>query len=331
MAIPERELYEDLVLTALQHNPSLLTQGPVNLQTSPLLGEGETRRRLRGLNDLESTMTEQRVADGVTLTADQADGWKEFGIIIGRGGSLKQTYSNRHQTGIDAIRTLAPQTAPVFSNWIEGNMGRVLTGLFDDTAGVLRTTHRTVDTSAYLGVKHINNAKAAHSSTNEQAGQRLSLLYVHPNVRADLGNRGAVTYAEISEGYEMFANGSGQIERLGGSIIVENARLCATTGDNGDDDPIYPSYLFAPNALYAEWQKQMEIDEEVKLRENGKTWYYQVLGRYVVGVYGVSFIDDNIDNPTNAELADPANWAKSGRPDNEIGVRQILTTIDTSA
>lgn len=327
--VPHKELWEDHVLIDMQHKPSLLNSGVVTFNQNPLFKESDNVKRMLFLKNIEEFAgDDEHITDtpGMKLTPVEGDGYTEFAPIIQRGKAFKDKWLNRLRTGLDLHKTYAPQFGAYQRIQLQKRLNVVLKAVFDPTAGPLRTSHRGDYSTEKLVVNHINNQKALHSVNNEEAGMQLKMLMVHPLVKSDMANRSTVTYVPAPEGMEWFANGTKFLTKIGDAVVVENARMCATVGNNAGGKPVYPSYLFGPNVLYVEWQKSLEIDEDV-IYENGKLYYLQWLYSVCVGIKGLTF-DKNITNPSDAQLLDPDNWTRSARPNAEIPVRQILTHID---
>ncbi len=117
---------------------------------------------------------------------------------------------------------------------------------------------------------------------------------------------------------------TGRIAVIGDTMMIPSTRLCAMRTVSAVE--CYPTYLMGPDALYFGLQKEMEIDDDEVLLRNGKQYLLQWLTSFCVGVRGVSW-DSTTKNPTNTQLSTTTKWVKSGRPDHEIRVRQILTKI----
>lgn len=325
MAITNRQLWEDYVLTALPHTSKLLSEdsGVVEIQKEPKFKAGEVVRRIPGLKDFETIAgDDEQVTNtpGMALTPVDGDGWEEYAPILHRGKAIQDKHVQRMNTGLDLIQTYGPQFGKYVSGRIEARFGNILTALFDGTAGALRTTHRTNTPTLNLSVGHFIDAKANFSIVNEDAGESLSVAYANPLVIADAVKNAAATYVNAGDfGVTLFQ--SGKMAMMGDTVLIPNARLCPTLGSS-----TYPTYMFGPLALYLGWQKEMEIDQETRLLENGKRYLGQFLYDFCLGVRGMSW-DSTVANPSATLLATPAKWVKSGRPDWEIQVYQIVTKI----
>lgn len=329
MAITNKTMWEDYIVEEIPHKSTLISSGVAQMDTNPVYKDGETTHRIPGLDNLEDIAGDDEVitaVDGMELTPVDADGFEEFGPILHRGKSIRDKYTNQRDRGLEILETYAPQIGAYQGNQTEKRFVNVLEGLFANTGGILKDSHRTDARTENLELDHVTNAKAQHSTVNEEAGQLLKVGFWNPLVHADAANRGAVTYVSAGElGAEIFKNG--QMPVMGGVAFIENARVC--TARTIGDDTFYPTYLFGPDALYFGLQKDMEIDEGEILLKNGKQWILQWLLSFSIGVRGVSW-DSTTKNPTNAQLATANKWTKA-RPDHQIRVRQIITKIGPDA
>ncbi len=233
----------------------------------------------------------------------------------------------------DAVmQELARQTTYYWTRWFTSALVKVLTGLFDGTSGVLRTTHRKVSVGStannrkYLEFGTLIDAATLHGDNME----RLAILLTPSKTWADLKKQ---NLAKVT--YELLKDGFGEVVRDErgapvNAIYFDGKRVLITDEypvDSSGANPIYTSFLVRPGALAFAMQQDIETFLSYLPLRNSDVLVQPVA--YAAHVLGVAWNGSTVPSsvqagPSDADLATPGSWTKAD-VDKNIGVIAVQT------
>jgi hypothetical protein len=212
-------------------------------------------------------------------------------------------------SGEDPSAAIAERVAGFWARDMQRILLQILSGLFNGTNGVLRTTHRlsiysdvasgSITAAMRLTGDPFTNAKQLLGDAKD----KLVAVAMHSAVEADLAKQDLIDYLPDS-------TGKNRIRTYQGHRVIVDDNLTATAGTNSSS---YSTYLFGAGAFgwgeaTLDPNEAVETDRQV-LSSN------DILAsrrRFILHPRGVKWTGTAAgDSPTNAELATGTNWAKA--------------------
>ncbi|MCI0744036.1 MAG: major capsid protein [Verrucomicrobia subdivision 3 bacterium] len=244
--------------------------------------------------------------DSVELVPDKITAGQDTAAVHDRGKAWGANILVKWLGGNDPMARIADLVADWWARDLQTMMLKILDGLFDNTNGVLRTTHRLniyndvaspADTAKLTGSTFIDGLqKLGDHSLN------LIAVAMHSDVEASLRKGDLISFRPDSEGkpaIEVFQ---------GRRFFVDDA--CPKVA--GANSPAYTTYIFGAGA-FAYGTGEMDPDEAVETDRNAlaSDSYLVNRKRFILHPRGVRWIGAPAGaSPTNAELATPTNWSK---------------------
>lgn len=262
--------------------------------------------------------------------AEIIDGTSSTPTVIGTSPDIAPvTRRKRVRTSVDGVlasigllsqdpnQATLEQSAAYWAAEIDSALVAVCTGLFDGSAGALRTTHRrTVATTAPTAVVPISYAQVVRAAS--LLGDNLldlSVLVVHSMQWADL----ALEVASKGLIHMIPAPQGNPIPYLGTMRVVLSDNV-PTSGSGSNKK--YTGFLVAPGALFLAIQQDLREFKAVKA-EVPSTVVTESL-HFAPGVGGCKYTGTTL-SPTNVELATAADWSKSTTNDKLIRIVALET------
>lgn len=233
----------------------------------------------------------------------------DIAIINNRGKAWGSNILAKVASGGDPMRQIADLVAGWWARDHQTSLLKILDGLFDNTAGVLRTTHR-LNIYSDVAAASVTDAMRLTAETFidgtvklGDAGGGLVACAMHSDVEAFLRKRDLIDDIPDSEGKVMIKTFQGR------RVIVDDG--CPKVA--GTNTFAYHTYLFGPGAFaYGTGglsnEEQVETDRDVLASDD----ILAVRKRFIFHPRGVKFTSTTMagTSPTDAELATAANWAK---------------------
>jgi len=257
--------------------------------------------------------TADEINGGVTSTAGALTSVSDIGVVCHRKRvrGVDDVVKALLGTGdADAVnREIARQNTNYWTAKSEKAMVSVLKGLFDDTTGILKDTHRN-KTAAAASFDDIVDTMSLLGDNMED----LRLMIAHSKAWADLLKEtgGKANYLPIGPGGELAPTYMGR-------RVLLTEQYGVTVSDH------YPIFLCRPASLFFAYQRQMQI--YYQLNALVPTEIITSTLDFVPHVYGTKWggTPANAGGPTNTELEVAASWTKANSAqDKEIGIVQLL-------
>lgn len=219
------ELWEKEVQRLMPTYGSLFANGLVMVDNSPMFKAGggnfHYSRYLKSLAFLGDDNKRNSTGD---ITAKTLSYGELQGVIIRRYDAIKQQNLDVIISGVDGLKSVAPQIAQRNTANIEKRFADILLGLFRH-GGALKTTHSYDYTGLGTGGKMdefaIINAQALYGRDSAQ----LTKMIVHSKVYADMLTRGIVGMPQFTQGQSVAT--SGQLIGFVGKQFIQDDDLCA--------------------------------------------------------------------------------------------------------
>lgn len=213
------------------------------------------------------------------------------------------------------VQSLADSAASYWANDVNLTIVNTMKGLFDASAGILRSTHRkaAAATSGVIVPASFSLVIDAATMLGDNSSD-ISAIVCHSKVWADLQKESGakVTYVPVGENMKPLAF-------YNGKLVVEDDNV-PTSGSG--TYKTYTTILARPGAIYVAWQRTMYEGSE-----------YQALyprtiitqrADYAVGIRGC-YYNSATSNPADSDLYTATNWTKATAVDKEIGLVALVT------
>lgn len=244
--------------------------------------------------------------DSAELVPDKIGTGQDTAAVHSRGKAWGANILTKWLSGDDPMARIADLVGGFWARDLQTMLLKMLDGLFDNAAGVLRTTHRL----------NIYNDVAAPVDANKLTGQtfidalqklgdhsmELVAVAMHSDVEASLRKRDLITFRPDSEGkvaIEVFQ---------GRRFFVDDT--CPRV--NGVNSPAYTTYIFGRDA-FAYGVGALDPEEAAETDRNALASDDFLINRkrFILHPRGVRWIGNAAGaSPTNVELATAGNWSK---------------------
>lgn len=229
------------------------------------------------------------------------------GIVDGVDAVLGQ------QISVNPTEAVLSQAAAYWAREIDNSFVQTLTGLFDSSAGVLRSTHRSA-----VGVASGTAVPASFSAIVDACTllgdnfNDLAILICHSKVWANLQKETGSKANWIPIGNDLVPYYAG--------LRVILSDFVPTSGSGTFKK--YTSIMLRPSALYLAVQQEMreivEINATVPEVRLTQTMHWAALA------HGIKW-NVATTNPADSDLYTATNWAKATSVDKEIGIVALET------
>jgi hypothetical protein len=244
--------------------------------------------------------------DSVELVPDKITAGQDSAAVHNRGKAWGANVLVKWLGGEDPMARIGDLVAGFWARDVQTMLMKTLDGLFDNTNGVLRVTHRL---NIYTDVASPADAAKLTGTTFIDALQKLGdhslelvAVAMHSDVEASLRKRDLISFRPDSEGkpaIEVFQ---------GRQFFVDDA--CPKI--NGTNSPAYTTYIFGRDA-FAYGTGAMDPEEAAEVDRNAlaSDTFFVNRKRFILHPRGVRWIGTPAGaSPTNAELAIATNWVK---------------------
>jgi hypothetical protein len=256
----------------------------------------------------EPTGDSEVLSDSAGMTVDRITAGQDVCAIHNRGKLWGTNILAKLLSGDDPAEAIANFVGGFWARDLQRIMLKILDGLFDNTNGVLRTTHRlniyqdVVAGSITDAMRLTGDTFVDGLQKLGDANPKLTAVAMHSDVEALLKKRDLIDFLPDS-------TGKAQLRIFQGRRVVVDDGCPKVTGTNS---PAYTSYLFGDGAFALgngalESEDAVETDRDITnsdtLLANRK--------RFIFHPRGVGWIGTPAGaSPTNAEMAVGTNWQK---------------------
>ncbi|HWI57865.1 MAG TPA: major capsid protein [Bacillota bacterium] len=254
------------------------------------------------------TGSSEVLSDSVQLTPEKITTGQDTAAVHNRGKAWGANLLAKMLAGDDPMRRIADLVAGFWARDLQTMMLQTLAGLFDNTNGVLRTTHR-LNLYSDVVAGSITDAMRLTGESFVDAtvklgdlGTRLTAVAMHSEVEAFLRKRELIDFIPDSEGKPTIRSFQGR------RVVIDDG--CPKVA--GTNAAAYTTYLFGAGAL-ALGHGALEAEDAVETERNALAGdeYLVNRKRFILHPRGVRWVGTPAGaSPTNAELAAGANWAK---------------------
>jgi hypothetical protein len=256
----------------------------------------------------EITGSSEVLKGSASLAVDKITSGQDVAAINNRGKAWGVNDLAKWISGDDPAGHIASMVGGFWARDMQEILLKILDGLFNNTSGVLKDTHRlNVYTDVAAG--SITDAMRLHGETFVDATQKLgdakwklSGVLMHSEVESLLLKRELIDFLPDSEGKMRIKVFQGR------RVIVDDG--CPKV--NGTNSPAYTTYLFG-NGAFAWGEGALDADEQVETNRDtlASDDLLAVRRRFILHPRGVKWVGSPVDDsPTNTELAVPASWQK---------------------
>lgn len=248
------------------------------------------------------------LSDSASLTANPITSGQDTAAVNNRGKAWGANDLAKWISGDDPSGTIAKLVAGFWSRDHQTTLIKQLDGLFDNTAGVLRTTHR-VNIYSDVVAASITDAMRLTGETFidgtaklGDASARLVACAMHSDTEAFLRKRDLIDDIPDSEG-------KGKITLFQGRRVLVDDQCPKVAGANSS---AYTTYLFGMGAFALGFgnlapEEAIETDRDA-LASNS---YLVSRRRFILHPRGVRWIGTPAGaSPTDTEFGTAANWSK---------------------
>lgn len=244
--------------------------------------------------------------DSADLLPDKITTGQDAAAVHNRGRAWAAHLLVKWVGGDDPMARIADLVAGFWARDLQTMFLKILDGLFDNTAGVLRTTHRL---NIYTDVASPADAAKLTGTTFIDATQKLGdhslelmAVAMHSDVEASLRKRDLISFRPDSEG-------KAAIEVFQGRRFFVDDTCPKITGTNS---PAYTTYIFGRDA-FAYGVGEPQDKDAVEIDRNALAGDTILVNRkrFILHPRGIKWIGNPTGaSPSNAELAAATNWSK---------------------
>lgn len=242
----------------------------------------------------------------MTLNKIQAD--QDIAAIHNRGNAWGANDLAKWISGDDPAGRIGDMVAAWWGRDMQDVMLNILNGLFDNTNGVLKTSHRlniyqdVVAGSITDPMRLTGDTFVDGLAKLGDASWKLTAIAMHSEVEALLKKRDLIDYLPDS-------TGKAQLQIFQGRRVVVDDNCPKVAGTNS---PAYTSYLFG-NGAFAWGEGSLDPDEAVETNRDtlASDDILAVRRRFILHPRGVRWVGVPAgDSPSNAEMLVGTNWVK---------------------
>ncbi len=248
------------------------------------------------------------LSDSGGMTVDKITSGQDICAINNRGKLWGANVLSKLLSGDDPAGELAMLVGGYWARDMQRILMQILAGLFDNTNGVLRTTHR-LNIYSDVATGSITDAMRLTGDTFidgllklGDASQKLTAVAMHSDTEGFLRKRDLIDTVPDSEGKPV-------IKLFQGRRVVVDDNCPKVAGTNSS---AYTTYLFGEGAFA--WGDGTLDPEDAVETDRDITNSDSLLAnrrRFILHPRGVKWIGSPAGaSPTNAEFATGTNWAK---------------------
>ena len=246
-------------------------------------------------NDLDGD--DEVLSDTAPLDVDQITSGQDIAVLLMRGKAWSVNDLAKALSGDDPMATIGQMVAGYWARRMQATLLSILEGVFASTsmaANVYDTAERISADNTILAIQCLGDAKS-----------KLTGFMMHSAVEADLARQDLIEFVKDS-------TASVEVPTyLGKRVIVDDG--CPVDVVNG----VYTTYIFGQGAIgYGEGAAPVPTETARDALSGDDILVSR--RHFILHPRGVRWTDAEVagSSPTNAELANPANWLRVYEPKN---------------
>lgn len=248
------------------------------------------------------------LSDSSPLTPDKITTGQDTAAVHVRGKAWGSNILAKLLAGDDPMRQIADLVAGFWARDLQGMLLKVLEGLFNNTNGVLRTTHRLdlyqdVVAGSITDAMRLTGSNFVDATVKlGDAGSRLMAVAMHSEVEAFLRKADLIDFLPDSEGKPIIRSFQGR------QVVIDDG--CPKVA--GDNATAYTTYLFGPGAFglgngAMDAQEAVEVGRDILASDD----LLVNRRRFILHPRGVRWTGTAAGaSPTLTELGVGTNWSK---------------------
>lgn len=258
-------------------------------------------------NDL--TGNSEVLSDAASLTVNKITTGQDTAAINNRGKAWSANILAKLLAGDDPMRRIGDLVGGFWARDLQTTLLKILDGLFDNTAGVLRTTHRlniysdVVAGSITDAMRLVGSTFVDATAKLGDASSKLVAVAMHSEVEAALRKKDLIAYLPDSTGKLTIQSFQGR------RVVIDDG--CPKVA--GTNSPAYTTYLFGLGA-FAYGRGAMDAGEAVETGRDilASDDLLVTRRRFILHPRGVRWTGTPAGaSPTDAEFATAASWSKA--------------------
>ncbi len=293
--IVDPEVLADQVSALFPGRIQLEASGAVLAETNGDISRGGTRvtipRWKRG-GDMVP------LSDSSPLSVEKVDTVTEQGVVVRRGKAFGVHDFARLVSLDDPQTEIARQIASIFARHVDATLVKVLEGAIPSA----NTKNVSVTTGSAVRIGK-NAVLDAMFTLGDNEGD-IAVAVMHSKVFKDCYDLGLVVYADVDTDAQNPGVRMGRRPTLFGRPVYVSDRVPVDT--TVTDYFKYTTYFLGHRALYLGYQRELtvETDRDALTKED----IISFDAHFVPHLFGIGW-NSVSNNPANADLATPANWA----------------------
>src|ERR1051326_3562983 len=248
------------------------------------------------------------LSDSASLTLNAIPTGQDTAAVNNRGKAWGSNILAKLLAGADPMREIADLVGGFWARDIQTTLINILAGLFDNTNGVLRVTHRlnlysdVVAGSITDAMRLLGDTFVDATVKLGDAGGKLTAVAMHSDVEGLLRKRDLIDFLPDSEGKMLIRVFQGR------RVVIDDS--CPKVA--GTNSPAYTTFLFGDGA-FALGNGALDPEEAVETNRDTLASDDILVNRkrYIMHPRGVRWIGTPAGaSPTDAEFATGTNWSK---------------------
>lgn len=247
--------------------------------------------------------------DGKTdITTVEASGDSASGVVFGRAMGFAETeFVRAFNSGANPMQYIASRVAPSWNHFRQ----KTLLGILGAVAGVPAISSHVIAKDAAIEETTLGDATVKALGDNADS---ISLAFMHSAVANKLANMEILKYAVYTDA-QGIERQNRKIAYVNGLLVIvdDNAPMTAATSGTSAKPATYTTYMLGSGFIrHAAAPVPVSVEVARDPAKNGGMNYLYTRIRETIHPNGFSFAKPKsgyTSSPTDAQLADKANWS----------------------